>query len=337
MPRKARIDAPEALHSISVRGIEGEKTFRDDKDLDNFRNRIGEILVHTGTTCFAWALMPDHAHLLLKTGDTPIAMVMRRLLTGYAVTYNRRHGRHGAVFPNRYRSVLCQENPYLLELVRYIHLNPLRSGIVADLSGLQTYAYAGHGSLAGRRSVPWQDVDSVLSRFGRSQDEARRAYLDYVNQGAGLGRCPDLAGGGLVRSLGGWQRVKQKRRQGGKLKGDERILGDPDFVKRVLETAGEQLHPTEELALDGVNLDHLADRAAKAFGVEPAEMLRPGKYPDIVQARSVFCYWAVRRLGCTATGLANRLRMTQPAVSISVRRGEKIAQEMGLKVGKESS
>ena len=98
MPRKARIDAPGALHHIIVRGIERRRIYSDDQDRDNFVERLGDILTETQTWCFAWALMPNHAHILLRTGQTPLATVMRRLLTGYAVSYNRRHRRHGYLF-----------------------------------------------------------------------------------------------------------------------------------------------------------------------------------------------------------------------------------------------
>jgi putative transposase len=117
MPRKARIDASGALHHIIVRGIERRKIFWDDADRDSFVRRLGRVVGETDTGCFAWALMPNHAHLLLRTGRTPIAGVMRRLLTGYAVEFNRRHRRHGHLFQNRYKSILCQQDPYLLELV----------------------------------------------------------------------------------------------------------------------------------------------------------------------------------------------------------------------------
>ena len=133
MPRKARLDASGALHHIIVRGIERRKIFRDDSDRDNFLNRIGGILRDSQTRCFAWALMSNHFHLLLRTGLVPISNVMRRLLTGYAVSFNLRHRRSGHLLQNRYKSILCQEDAYLLELVRYIHLNPLRAKLVSDV------------------------------------------------------------------------------------------------------------------------------------------------------------------------------------------------------------
>ena len=132
MPRKARIDTPGGLHHIIVRGIERRKIFWDDADRDAFVKRLGQVLIETHTDCFAWALLPNHVHLLLRTGLTPITGVMARLLTGYAVEFNRRHRRHGHLFQNRCKSILCQADPYLLELVRYIHLNPLRARLVED-------------------------------------------------------------------------------------------------------------------------------------------------------------------------------------------------------------
>ncbi len=133
MPRGSRIDAAGAVHHIMVRGIERKKIFESNTDRDHFLQKLGDIVRDTETTCYAWALMPNHFHLLLRTGNTPISSVMRRLLTGYAVWYNRSRRRQGHLFQNRFKSILCQEEPYLLELVRYIHLNPLRAGLWATI------------------------------------------------------------------------------------------------------------------------------------------------------------------------------------------------------------
>ncbi|MGB8335847.1 MAG: transposase [Desulfobacterales bacterium] len=161
MPRKARIDAAGALHHIIVRGIECRKIFWDDTDRDSFVKRLGQVLNETHTDCFAWALIPNHAHLLLRTGLTPISGVMRRFLTGYAVQFNRRHRRHGHLFQNRYKSILCQEDPYLMELVRYIHLNPLRAKLVADDKSLKGFSYAGHCALMDRCRHDWQNTEYI--------------------------------------------------------------------------------------------------------------------------------------------------------------------------------
>ena len=114
MPRQARIDAPCSLHHIIARGIERSRIFREQEDYEDFLRRFGSLLLQTETKCYAWALIPNHFHLLLKTGNVPIATLMRRLLTGYAAGFNRRHQRSGHLFQNRYKSILCQEDTYLL-------------------------------------------------------------------------------------------------------------------------------------------------------------------------------------------------------------------------------
>lgn len=330
MPRQARIDAPGSVHHIMIRGIEKCDIFRDDADRDDFLTRLEGILIQTSTACYAWALIPNHAHLLLRTGKEPLASVMRRLLTGYAVHFNRRHKRHGHLFQNRYKSILCQEDPYLRELVRYIHLNPLRAQLVPDLATLDSYPYAGHGALMGKRKNDWQDIDYILSFFGRTQSVARKRYREYVGEGIALGKRPDLAGGGLIRSSGGWAKAKELLKGRQRSRGDERILGDSDFVAAAIKAADDQLDRSYSLKAQGYDFGRLVGQVADIMDLEPEQITAPGKYPKAVEARSLLCYWAVRELGMTATEVARNIGLTQPAVSIAVRRGEALAVERGL-------
>lgn len=335
MPRKARIDAPGALHHIIVRGIERRKIFSDDTDRGNFLERLGDILSNSHTSCFAWVLIPNHVHLLLRSGLVPLSTVMRRMLTGYAVSYNRRHRRHGQLFQNRYKSVLCQEDPYFLELVRYIHLNPLRAKIVSELKDLDKYRYGGHSVLMGKGKNNWQDVDYVLQLFGSKISTARKGYRAFVEEGVDQGRRPELVGGGLIRSLGGWAAVKAMRKGQDRIKADERILGDSDFVEAVLDAAKEQLERKYTFQARGYSLEDVASRVAELLEVKPEQVWALGKHPETVKARSLLCYWAVRELGIAMTELAKKLRISQPSVSISVKRGEKIVGDEGLKLMEE--
>ena len=226
MPRKARIDAPGALHHIIIRGIEQRQIFRDNHDRDQFIQRLADNLSDTETPCYAWALIPNHVHLLFKTGLTPIATIMRRLLTGYAVYFNRRHCRHGHLFQNRYKSILCQQEPYFCELVRYIHLNPLRAALVEDIRALDKYPYSGHSAVLQSVKRDWQQADYVLSFFGKRKSDAKKAYRHFVEKGVMQGRRPELTGGGLVRSIGGWAALRELRNETVRIKGDERIWKD---------------------------------------------------------------------------------------------------------------
>jgi putative transposase len=329
MPRKARIDAPGALHHIIVRGIERRKIFEDDTDRVNFLDRLGTVLSETGTKCFAWSLIPNHFHLLLRTGACPLATVMRRLLTGHAMNFNRRHRRSGQLFQNRYKSILCQEDTYLLELVRYIHLNPIRAELVSDMKTLDKHPFCGHAVIMGKKKKEWQDDAYVLKLFSDKKSTARRRYKIFVKKGIQEGKRPEFTGGGLIRSSGGWSVVKSLRRANIHFKSDERILGNSDFVENVLKAANESLERKYQLKSQGYDIDKLADRVAKIYSIQPEEIFQPGKQPVKVKARSLLCYWAVRELGFTMADLAPELNITQPAVSLCVQRGERIASENG--------
>jgi REP element-mobilizing transposase RayT len=327
MPRQSRIDAPGALHHIIARGIGRRNIFNDDQDRDNFVNRLGTVLEETRTGCYAWALIPNHFHLLLRTGDVPVATTMRRLLTGHGATYNRRHRRSGHLFQNRYKSILCQEETYLLELVRYIHLNPMRAKLVKHLSSLDTYPYSGHRVLMGKDTHPWQDAALVLSRFGRTVKTARRKYREFVAKGVSAGKRPDLVGGGLVRSMGGWAAVKALRKAKVYMKGDERILGDSDFAEQVLSQAQEAYERKQALRDKGIDTNAVARRVANLLNIDVKLVWSPGKNRLIVKARSLLCYWSVSELGASMSQLAQQLGLSVTAISQSVERGKRVATE----------
>ncbi|MFO7784133.1 MAG: transposase, partial [Desulfatiglandales bacterium] len=329
MPRKARIDAPGALHHVITRGIERRIIFTDNADCDDFLERLEIIVSETNTSCYAWSLVRNHFHLLLKTGGVPIATVMRRLLTGYAMRFNRRHERTGQLFQNRYKSILCQEDVYFKELIRYIHLNPLRAGIVADMKELASYPYSGHSAIMGKKDRGWQSVDYVLSLFDTRESKARPAYEKYLEAGIDKGRRWDLIGGGLVRSAGGWAAVSSLGKERIFFKSDERILGDGDFVADVLAEAEEAMERKTALAVQGVDLQRVIGLVADLMSMPRERIIGSGKSPDKVKARRLICYWGTTELGLTMTGVANALKISVPTASIAARRGEQIAIERG--------
>jgi REP element-mobilizing transposase RayT len=325
MPRQSRIDAPGALHHIICRGIERRAIFEDDDDRDRFVERLGVVLGQTGTPCYAWALIPNHFHMLIRTGSIPVAGVMRRLLTGYAVNFNLRHRRSGHLFQNRYKSILCQEEPYLLELVRYIHLNPIRAGLVADMKSLDGYPYSGHSRLMDKTKGGFQDTEKVLSLFGQNRREARKRYRDYVKKGLSAGKRPELTGGGLIRSAGGWRALKELRREGVHFKSDERLLGDSDFVDSVLKAADEKLDRKYRLQAEGYGFEDVVTRVCGIYHLNRRDLLSWGKQRRRAKARSVLAYWAVRELGMTAREAGEKLGLSPSAASRCVQRGERVA------------
>jgi len=258
---------------------------------------------------------------------------MRRLLTGYAVSYNRRHKRHGQLFQNRYKSIICQEDAYLQELVRYIHLNPLRAKIVTDMKELDLYSYCGHSVLMGKERRDWQDIEYVLSFFGKRIGEARKKYRSYVEKGIPMGRRPELVGGGLIRSLGGWDEIKKMRLTGqDRIKSDQRILGESDFVLDVLSESEENFSRKYKLKSRGFNFEKVVDRISLLFQLDKDYITGRGRQKDRVLARDLLCYWAAIELGIPMVDLAGKLDMTLAAVSYAVKRGEKIAKEEGCQL-----
>ena len=316
MPRNARLDIAGVLQHVIVRGVEQRDIFLDDDDRLSFLDRFSNLFTKMNTECLAWALMRNHVHMLLRPLDGNLGQFMRRLLTGYAVTFNLRHHRSGHLFQNRYKSIICEEDPYLLELVRYIHLNPLRVGAVEDISALKNYPWSGHSVLMGSRTLPGQKIDEVLGYFGKRMNTARKNYQSFVEDGISQGRREDLRGGGLRRALkiAGNQQFTAS---------DDRVLGSSEFV--------EQLQQEKELSgklASRISLAALIEVVAKITGTEPQQLCERGRKPAAAEAKGIICYVGVRRLGYSGEQAAKALGITRSGVCRGVSRGaEAFARE----------
>jgi REP element-mobilizing transposase RayT len=284
-----------------VRGLERRVIFPDAPDRADFVTRLAALAEQGALTVYAWALLPNHAHLLVRTGTRPLARNMRSLLTGYAGAFNRRHKRAGHLFQNRYKSIVVEEEPYLLELVRYLHLNPLRAHGVATLAALERYPWTGHSALLGTVPRPWQDTRTVLAQFGPTRRRARQAYRTFVQEGVARQQRPDLQGGGLVRSLGGWDAVRQLRRGREAYLGDERILGSPDFVDAVRREVEQAATGPRRSA---IALETVMARVCKSLGIAPAALVAGGRTARVSRAREGIAYLWVTVLGHAGRPLA---------------------------------
>ncbi len=314
MPRQPRLDAPGALHHIIGRGIDRASIFRTDQDREDFVNRLAGLSMAGELIVYAWSLMPNHFHLLLRTGRQSISKSMRKLLTGYVVNFNLRHKRYGHLFQNRYKSIICEDDPYLLELTRYIHLNPLRARIVGSLEALRDYRWTGHAAILGRVRQGWQDIKAIRDYFGRGR-RAVRKYEQYVREGVSLGRKPELVGGGLIRSLGGWSQVLSLRRKGIKVASDERILGRDEFIQELMSEAEEREKETLRLSRKVPELPTLAERIIKGEGVEESELRSGTRKREVVRARRLFCQLAIGRMGYPGAEVARFLGVTTSSVN----------------------
>ena len=322
MPRQARLDAPGTLHHVILRGIEKRNIVDTREDRKNFVSRMGQLATDTQTIIYAWVLMTNHAHILLRSGPQGLSKYMRRLLTGYAVTYNRRHSRHGHLFQNRYISIVCEEDAYFLELVRYIHLNPIRSGMVKNMSELERYPWCGHRAIMGRRNYEWQDCDYVLRWFGKKEKEAKKEYRRYVQEGISIGRRPELVGGGLIRSQGGWSQVLSMRRHGGRELSDERILGSGDFVERMISEADEKIKHQfpEKEGKDKVE-KYILD-ICRRNGINIKEMRAGSRRRAVTKIRLHVARALVEDYGIPLAEIARQVGVSTSAVSKMLKKGQ---------------
>jgi putative transposase len=319
MPRHARIDIPGLLHHVIVRGIEKRPVFLDDQDREEFLSRFSLLLQETETCCYAWTLLDSHFHLLLQPKTVKLAHFMRRLLTGYAVVFNLRHNRVGHLFQNRYKSIVCDGDSYLLELVRYIHLNPVRAGIITKLEDLDHYPWCGHSDLLGKTSRKLIAVDEVLSHFSKKVTTARKRYEQFIADGITTSSKVKLSVGGKRTS------VALDPSLGNDELFDDRILGGGLFVNQILQSA--DLSPD----VSKMSLADLIRQVASFFNVEQSRLSKHSKERALTQAKAVVCYVALRELGLRGIDVAVALGYTPAAVSHAAKRGEGFLQrEAGL-------
>jgi putative transposase len=307
---------------VMIRGIEGANIFHDDEDRRNFLSRIGKLVEKTGTRILAWVEMDNHVHLLLFSGQCGISMFMRRLLTGYAVWFNRRHQRSGHLFQNRYKSILCEEDQYLLELVRYIHLNPLRASVVKSMEELDRYPWSGHGVLLGRRQSDWQETEYVLRQFGIERRRAIRSYREFMEDGRSKERRPDFVGGGLVRSHGGWSRVLSLRERGERPEHDSRILGQGEFVEKMMREADERLARQIRRGKGKGSVDAVIKRMCHEEGVIEQELRSGGQRRKISEVRGKIACYLSREMGMSMAEIARNLGVGTSAVAMAIKKGE---------------
>jgi REP element-mobilizing transposase RayT len=314
------LDAPGTLHHVIVRGIERRRIVDDVADRKNFVTRLAELSVATETRIYAWALMINHAHILLRSSDIGLSGFMRRLLTGYAVSYNRRHRRWGHLFQNRYKSIVCDEDAYFTELVRYIHLNPLRAKLVESISELDRYRWSGHGVLMGKIKNDWQDRNYVLKWFGQKQGGAKTAYRNYIKKGMDQGRRPELVGGGLIRSLGGWSAVKALRRSGQRELSDDRILGSGDFVEQIIKEAETKIKYQLPDLEQSQRIDELIIELCENEKVSIEEIKGGSRRREASRVRARIAIGLVKTHGVALAEVARHLGVSTSAVSKIIKR-----------------
>lgn len=184
MARPLRIELAGGLYHVTSRGDRREDIFLDEEDRRTWLEIFGAVCKRSNWACHAWCQMSNHYHIVVETVEGNLSQGMRQLNGVYTQTFNRTHRRVGHVFQGRYRAVMVEKESYLLELMRYVVLNPVRAGMVNDAA---SWPWSSYGAMVGTASRPeWLQTEWVLSQFSRVRSRAVAGYVDFVRAGVGL-------------------------------------------------------------------------------------------------------------------------------------------------------
>ncbi|MCK4671217.1 MAG: transposase [Candidatus Aegiribacteria sp.] len=323
MPRTNRLDWKNAVNHVIVRGIEKGSIFKDDRDRKRFISRLEKCIDQTGITVYAWALMPNHVHFLTRTGDIPLAKFMQKLLTGHANYFNHKYDRAGHLFQNRYRSILVQADRYLLKLIRYIHLNPLKAGIVTSLEELGRYPWTGHIGILFEGLYPWQASEEVLDLISGHRDEKITQYNKFIKEDESIPILSDseLIEGSYLLGSKGLLSLEEVREQKKSSYIQHRILGDIDFARhiyaRIKDQQGSFLRKREH---EHEIIDKLLEFIKEYWGVSHTTLTSKGRSRASSRAREFMSYALVNQLGMSLVDTGKILNLSAQGVLSAARR-----------------
>jgi len=286
--RKVRIHYPGAVYHVMLRGNGGRDIFFDESDRIRFCDLLEEGVKRFDVRIPAFCLMSNHVHLAMQVAEIPLSRVIQNLSFRYARYYNAKRQSTGHLFQGRYKAVLIDADSYLLELVRYIHLNPVRAGMVENP---EDYRWSGHRAYLGKEVLPWLSTDWILSRYSPGQTSARRLYRDFIADGMGGGYRAEFHSG---TSEGG-------------------MLGNEDFAEDALRTAGEKMKRQ-------ASMEEIIAHVCKRYKIEQEVLVAPGKNRTCSEARAMIALlvWHDDRL--SLTDLGKRLGRDLSSVSQAVNR-----------------
>ena len=293
MARKPRIEVEGALYHVITRGVERRDIFHSPEDREKFLTLLADQKAKLPFYLYAYCLMTNHIHLLIERRTDDIGRIMHRVLTGYTQYYNRKYGRSGHLLQGRHKAVLCQTDAYLAELVRYIHLNPIRAKMVERT---EDYPYSSHRAYLGLELAGPIDVDPVLRLFGPRKNAARERFAMHVAAGTGQGHMA-----ALYQTKAG-------------------VLGSEEFVDSMIHRISEHdVHAAasrRRAAGEHPHLDTalLVETVESVTGVSQRDFCGRGKAARVGSAKQVF-FLAGRRFGASVTELAKLTGMTISNVS----------------------
>jgi REP element-mobilizing transposase RayT len=286
MARKPRVEFEGAFYHVIVRGNQRRRIFRDDQDRRVYLERLEYYRRHHGFVVYAYVLMSNHVHLLLETKRVPLSKIMQAIQFTYTQKYNRRHRTVGHLFQGRYKAILCDRNAYLLELVRYIHLNPARMRNAVDAGKFQ---WSSHRAYLGEKTAVKVETEAVLGQMGKGVAQAQRAYVKFIDEGVG----------------GGHQEKYYEAT-------DQRFLGDERFVEKVASRA-----KMKDIETKGpkVEYERLLDAVSREYGLTRTALTGSGRQRPWIEGRRFLVYLAREWEKMTTEELGKRLERDPSMIS----------------------
>lgn len=300
MARKPRIEFPGAFYHVIARGNHKQKLFLDDGDYKNFLKRLKSYKERFKFILYAYTLMPNHIHLLIETGDTPLSKIMQALQFSYAQKFNRKYNKVGHLFQSRYKAILCQKENYLLELIRYITLNPCRAHLVDDPI---KWPWSSYLDIVRSKDGHIVSVDDVLALFGQQRASAVRAFQRYINDGLSEGHKEDYY----------------------KLK-DQRILGEDGFAEEVIKQKGEG----DDFEYYAINIEETVKLVAKHMDIGIDEIKSVARNRLGAKARSLVAYVCKTMGGITARKISRYFRRSGATISKAIKTVESEERGNGI-------
>lgn len=289
MTRPPRLDAAGNVTHVIARGNERRPLFRDDADREKYLGLLVEACGRHGARVFAYCLMPNHVHLAMQTGPVPVSRVVHDVHSRYALYFNRRYDRSGHLFQGRFQGLLVDRDAYLLEVVRYIHRNPVKARLAARP---EDFAWSSHGAYLGT-APPWLAVSEVLSLLAGSRPKARRLFQEFV-AGTAAGRYdPDDARLGAV-------------------------VGGDDFLRAALSKAGQP-----DLMRRTLTVEAIVQRVAEREGVALADLSGASRLRSLSRVRSLCALLGRDAGGISLARTARFFRRDPSTISRDVARLER--------------
>jgi len=299
MARKPRIHVPGGLYHVMLRGNGGQDIFFAPEDRYRLFFLIQEGIERFGHRVHAFCLMGNHIHLAVQVSDVPLSRIMQNMSFRYTRWINSRYQHMGHLFQGRYKALLVDEDRYLLELVRYIHLNPVRAGLVGQP---EDYQWSGHQAYLGDERIAWLTCDAVLSQFGNAVGLARKGYAGFVRDGMNEKRRPEFHQGG----------------------DDSRVLGEDRFLQQVMAE-------TDKPVPVKIPLDELLALVGRKFEVAVVELCGPGRKRSFAEARGVAAWLVSEMEQHTLAKLAGRMHRDPSALSLLAKKTrERAANDSGF-------